>query len=134
MLALKQDELAASIGVPLRTYSRYETGERPPKIDTLQGLGRLGIDLHWLITGKGQMVHAENVASVPSNIPLDLPMLSEIIRIVEEWLDRHNRSLGPVKKAEVVATLYEIAVDDREKTGDAIVDPKRADMILRLVA
>lgn len=80
------------------------------------------------------MMRGETPAPSVFNAPLDLPLLSVIIGMVEEWLGGHNRSLAPAKKAEVVATLYEIAIEETAKTGEARIEPRTVERFLRLVA
>ena len=49
---LMQKDVAAAIGVPLRTYQRYEYGEREPQISTLFKLADFyGVSLDYL-TGR----------------------------------------------------------------------------------
>ena len=47
-----QKDVAAAIGIPLRTYQRYEYGEREPQISTLFKLADFyGVSLDYL-TGR----------------------------------------------------------------------------------
>lgn len=52
-IGLTQSETCARMGIPLRTYTRYATGERPPSADALAALAHMGVNLNWLITGDG---------------------------------------------------------------------------------
>lgn len=54
-LNLSQEELAERLEKPQRTYAAYENG-RLPRQEVLEGLARLGLDLHWMITGEGAMI------------------------------------------------------------------------------
>ncbi len=45
--------MAAAAGIPLDTYKKYEGDTRAPGSDALRGLGIMGVDLLWLLTGKG---------------------------------------------------------------------------------
>lgn len=50
--SLSQKEFAASIGVPFRTYQRYESGERLPKGDALQRIALVcAVPIEWIMTG-----------------------------------------------------------------------------------
>lgn len=45
--------MAAKAGIPIQTYKKYESDKITPGGDALAGLGLLGIDLTWLLTGRG---------------------------------------------------------------------------------
>ncbi len=45
--------MAAAAGIPFETYKKYEGDVSVPGGDALGGLGLLGIDLTWLLTGSG---------------------------------------------------------------------------------
>lgn len=45
--------MAAKAGIALETYKKYEADRVTPGGDALGGLGILGIDLTWLLTGRG---------------------------------------------------------------------------------
>ncbi len=54
VLGLSQDELAAELGLSQPAISMYEKGECSPNADALQKLqARFGIDVNWLLTGRG---------------------------------------------------------------------------------
>jgi len=54
-LDLRQVQMAGRMGMPLRTYTRYASGERSPSAEALQALAHMGVDLNWLMTGEGRM-------------------------------------------------------------------------------
>jgi transcriptional regulator with XRE-family HTH domain len=72
VLGLKQSELAEQLGIGnQKTWSSYETNVSfPPKM-VFEKLEQLfGIDLHWLLTGKGSMyrdkrIHDKNLFEIP---------------------------------------------------------------------
>lgn len=142
-LALTQDAMAAKLGMSLRTYSRYETGARKPRGDDLRALAALGANINWILNGEGHMwLESEGPAGLAEGQlplkadaqPIDFRLLSETIRLVEGWLEEHRRVLDPGKKAEVVTTLYEMAVEDGAAAGRQVdADLKRVDRVLRLV-
>jgi len=49
---LKQAEFSAQLGIPLRTYARYESGERGMAPEHFVRLAELGCDPTWLLTGE----------------------------------------------------------------------------------
>lgn len=52
---LSQAKFASKFGLPQSTYAQYEKGGRSVPDDLKILLSQLGIDLNWLITGKGSM-------------------------------------------------------------------------------
>lgn len=45
-----QKDIAASLGIPLRTYQRYEYGEREPQASTIAAMARLfGVSADYLL-------------------------------------------------------------------------------------
>lgn len=53
ILGLTQREISHSIGVGLRSWQDYESDSNKPGSLVLSGLCSLGINGHWLLTGKG---------------------------------------------------------------------------------
>ena len=52
---ISQGEFAKLLGASLRSYQYYESGSRPVPLDLLRGLAEMGTNIHWLLTGKGEM-------------------------------------------------------------------------------
>lgn len=48
-----QEEFASRLKISGRTYQRYEAGEALPKAQCFGSLGDLGVNLDWLLTGRG---------------------------------------------------------------------------------
>jgi hypothetical protein len=48
-------EFAEWVGANYRVVARYFTGERRPGIDFLKALAAKGVNVRWLLTGKGEM-------------------------------------------------------------------------------
>lgn len=58
---LSQEELASLIGVNLVTLSRYETGDRNPKLDKLVAMSQIfNVNVEYITTG-------EDVVTIPKN-------------------------------------------------------------------
>lgn len=53
-----QAEMAATAGIPLPTWKKYESGDREPGAAALSAMAATGVSLHWLLTGDGPMWHA----------------------------------------------------------------------------
>lgn len=52
-LGKSREEMAAAAGIPLKSYIKYERDEATPGGDALAGIGLTGIDILWLLTGRG---------------------------------------------------------------------------------
>lgn len=59
-LGINQTELSKKIGIHQRNWSRYESGDVSPPEDVLLKLASLGLNLHWLHTGDGEMMSENN--------------------------------------------------------------------------
>lgn len=55
-LNLTQDAFSANTGVPLSTLKKYEGAHSVPGTDALCMIAKTGINVHWLITGVGDML------------------------------------------------------------------------------
>lgn len=53
-LGTSQSEMAAAARIPVDTYKKYEGNVSVPGGAALRGLGFLGIDLIWLLSGRGK--------------------------------------------------------------------------------
>jgi len=54
-LGYSQDDFAQLLKIATRTYIRYEKGERAVPSDILIRIGKLGVNLNWLLTGQAPM-------------------------------------------------------------------------------
>ncbi len=50
------DDFSESTGIPVSTLKKYESGYRIPGGEALQQMSKVGINLHWLLTGRGPML------------------------------------------------------------------------------
>lgn len=44
--------MASASGIPIDSYRKYELGRSVPGGNALAGLAGIGVDVHWLLTGK----------------------------------------------------------------------------------
>lgn len=123
---LSQDAMSEKFCLGVGTWKRLEKEGRAPKGDVLSALAEAGIDLNWLLTGVGQMLR-----DVPAG-PIDEQLLAETLRLVEDWLAAHGRTMTPARKAEVAASIYSMANEDAA-AGRPAVDERRVAQILKLV-
>ncbi|MBF0372365.1 MAG: helix-turn-helix domain-containing protein [Alphaproteobacteria bacterium] len=124
-LGLSQAEMAARMGVVVRPYQSYEAGKRLPLAEGLAALAEAGIDVTWLLIGDGQVCREAPPVPTPS---LDVALLCEAVRLVEDWLTANGRTMAAERKAEVVSTIYDMTADDA-----AAGQPSQVARVLRLV-
>lgn len=102
---LTQADFAEKLGLSLRAYANYERGEREMPTALFRLLSEIfRIDPLWQLIGPG-----EEPVLIGSRV-LDLDLLESVIRLVEEWLTKHHRTLNPEKKARVIRLGYEHCV------------------------
>ncbi len=103
---LTQFEFADRLGLSPRAYANYERGEREMPVALFKSLcDSFRIDPLWLLVGPGE--EPDHIG----NRRVDLDLLEEIIRMIEEWLVKKNGTLKPEKKARVIRLAYEHCVD-----------------------
>jgi transcriptional regulator with XRE-family HTH domain len=97
-----QQAFAESLGLSPRAYANYERGEREMPVVLFRSLhDRYGVDPIWLLKGPGDApVRA-------SQRRIDMALLEQVIRIVEEGLLKARKALKPEKKARVIRLAYE---------------------------
>ncbi|MEQ8346195.1 MAG: helix-turn-helix transcriptional regulator [Sneathiellaceae bacterium] len=83
-LGLTQQELAARLDVGISTYQRYASGPSASiKPEQLDVLANLGVDLNWLVTGRGTPPisgsAAAAAAALAEAIPNPEPMLRQML-------------------------------------------------------
>ncbi len=127
-LGLTQAGMAAQMSVSLRAYQTYEANESQPKAADVAGLAAAGIDLNWLLTGGCQMLRASSTTCAPV---VDEQLLAETLRLVDDWLAAHRRTMTAARKAEVSASIYAMALEDAAE-GRTALDAKRIAHILKL--
>jgi transcriptional regulator with XRE-family HTH domain len=101
-LSLTQAEMGAKIGKSARAWQAYERGINIPGGEVYDELLKLGININWLLSGKGVPDNAAPAGGNP-----DLPCLSTAIRVVEQALADSGRRMLPDKKAELISIVYE---------------------------
>ena len=52
-----QKAFSERFGIAQQTYANYETGKTSIPDEIKQKLAQMGIDIHWLVTGEGEMIH-----------------------------------------------------------------------------
>ena len=75
---LSQAKFAKLFGLPQTTYAQYELGGRAVPDELKQELAKLGYNIHWLVTGEGDMQ-----------------------QMAKEILERHNYDLDDISEEEM---------------------------------
>ena len=68
---LNQTQISKVLNIPPRNWSRYETDKTSPSQDVLVSLSKLGLNVHWYMTGEGDMSNKIN------NYPFDKKIFHE---------------------------------------------------------
>ena len=104
-LRKSQTELAKVLGIPQTTYAHYESKPdvRIPS-QILQQLADMGLNLHWLFTGVGNMVVGKNQEEATSTISVD--HVVEAYTLTRAGLRKHSMS-SALSEARLVAHVAE---------------------------
>ncbi|WP_238139429.1 helix-turn-helix domain-containing protein [Roseateles aquatilis] len=106
---LTQADFADKLGLSLRAYANYERGEREMPTALFKSLCEtFRIDPLWQLTGPG-----EDPVLVGRRV-LDMDLMESVIRLIEEWLTKHRRTLKPDKKARLIRLSYEHCITKGE--------------------
>lgn len=124
-----QTEMSVTTGIPLPTWKKYEGSDREPGAEALAAMARTGVNLHWLLTGKGAMLPAapvtayrvaEPAAGWPEGVavstPLNIEALTAIIRGLEDAEAHGGGRIDPAKKSALIAAAYLEAVTTHAKS------------------
>lgn len=87
-LGLTQDQMAAKLGIKLKTLHAWEDDISEPRANKLQMLaGLLNVSIIWLLTGEGEGVNDpwNQVAENASDIPDLVEVISEIRGVRSEY-------------------------------------------------
>lgn len=82
-----------------------------PSADTLLRLAELGFSPTWVLTGQGAIrLGGPERASAPVSA-LDDGLLTEVIELIEGWLDQNKRQLAPAAKARAISAAYDLCAE-----------------------
>ncbi|SCY46385.1 hypothetical protein SAMN05216233_109212 [Desulfoluna spongiiphila] len=131
----KSTVFAKKAGIPVATFHNYMKGRTPSAEAMFHVRETFGVNINWLLSGEGEMFDTEAVTAKTSDddLIMDLEVLHRIIKWVEEWLDRENKSLPPDKKARFIALAYEYFTTPKEGGDGRDVNDKDMNKWLRLV-
>ncbi len=109
-LGLKQQDLADLTGVSKTSIQKYEAGSMPKTEHLLNISNALKQPFELILFGK-----------IKREV-LDKSLLSLIIEELESFLIEEEKELEPDKKADIIATFYDLlnSEDDKEKRKDTL--------------
>ena len=123
MARLDQETFGKSIGATRNTVYRWESGKGFPPADVLLNLHeKHGINIHWLVTGQGEMRGIDGPLQPLGIRELNAEVLQPVILGVEEGLGRHGIKLDSSKKARLICLLYEYATETGKQVEAELVD------------
>jgi len=111
-----QEEFSEKIGIHKTTLGRIERGERVPDQVLLARILEVRPELSpaWLLIGEEPAERTKEIL----NRSIDYLLLQNIVVAIEEILVSLNESLSPIKKAQLITTLYKIFSEREEKEID----------------
>lgn len=100
-----KSELARALDMKPPSFSKYVQGQRRPGTTVLKRLSRLGVNLHWFLTGEGSMMRTPSDCSQPVSVihamgPSELqgpdgPLHRvPLVQVVEEENEIHLKEMG----------------------------------------
>jgi len=103
-LEFTQAKLAQILQVPLTTISKYERGRVKPSSAILAEMGyKLNVNLHWLLTGKGDMFFDESGKALP---------VTEMKKIISDLKTISAKTAGKIMELEEKITSPEVEIKD----------------------
>nr|VFK67678.1 MAG: Phage repressor protein C, contains Cro/C1-type HTH and peptisase s24 domains [Candidatus Kentron sp. UNK]VFK72922.1 MAG: Phage repressor protein C, contains Cro/C1-type HTH and peptisase s24 domains [Candidatus Kentron sp. UNK] len=60
-----QRGLSSRLGIPLGSLRKYESGEQIPGGEAIRAFARVGVNLHWVLTGEGSMMLKDQAMPLP---------------------------------------------------------------------
>ncbi len=130
---LTQKNAGELLGISSGVYQKYEMGLRAPGAEVMEAFLRAGINVNWLLTGKGPMLVADystnpserEIKPVEREITpqeaitassVDVNRLKLAIEQIEQELVKRRGMLEPAAKARVFVLAYQVLEDeDKEK-------------------
>lgn len=107
----KQGEFAKALSINPNTLRNYENGRVLPNQDILERICvQFSVSPVWLLLGTGSMY---SQGEVPQN-EVDLVQLTSALRVVEQALQDADRTLSFEKKAELIASVYDLLNDSKD--------------------
>lgn len=78
VMDMTQEQFAETTGVHLSAIRKYENRHSVPSSESLLSIASTGVDLHWLLTGKGDMRAPESSDDDEAKTEADAEMVSRL--------------------------------------------------------
>ncbi len=133
-LGITQSEIADQLNMNRASISKIDTGESAPNVKILNYLGRTHkINLHWLLTGEGEMVLGKSKEIETDPPGFDRELFIVIFKIIELIIQKSNKRISVEKKIDIVFHIYERALKEKEESRDTFVK-KEANSLFKLIS
>jgi len=110
--------LSVRLGVAKNSLAHYERGDRLPDAKVLAAYYLiLGVNLHWLLSGQGDMFVREKAVQSSPQDEIDLQRLMTAIETIEEALHKYEWKMDPYKKAMLIKTAYVMLNDNQDRNN-----------------
>ena len=88
-LKISARQMSSRIGCSSSLWTQYELGLKEPSTETLRRLIGLGFDLHWVLTGEGQMLRTAAAMEAADEAEPESPLQS-LLEALGSLLDRYG--------------------------------------------
>lgn len=117
----ERGRFAIKLEIPKNTLAGYETGISEAPTSIIEKYNSLfGVDIPWLVTGKGEMFAntSDNCQSSIGMAFLNRAAMKMAIEAVEEGLN--GRSLSSNRKADLILAAYDLLLTDNSNKDSII--------------
>jgi len=92
-LGLSQKNLSPKLGISQQSYAKYELGITEPSCDTFGLLANMGLNIHWLITGIGDMLGQgrDDTRELSLKIARQESKIEELEKQIQEYKDLNSK-------------------------------------------
>jgi transcriptional regulator with XRE-family HTH domain len=127
-LNLTQGEFSETTGVPLSTLKKYEGSHSEPGAEALSMIAKARINLHWLVTGKGEPLIKEADAGGKHGTQMPVEINVEALAAIMAAVEFANPKASPPERAAVAAHAYATSIREGliTSTGPGQRAPKNA--------
>lgn len=126
VLQLKQEQFAEATGLHLGVIRKYENRKSIPGGMSLLAIAKTGVNLHWLLTGQGEMRSEAKETELGIHYPGGVPVSKQRLSAIEgllEGIDEDKRAavleeiFSRVQEAKRVSDLEEVVKEMVRKIG-----------------
>lgn len=91
-----------------KSWENYERGSSTPRVETLSHIAAMGIDLNWLLTGKGNMRLIADTAAPTKESHVEPETLEAALIVIDEFAEARGLALSREQRAKLVSMLYDL--------------------------